>query len=61
VYGTHIKTLITDNRTIAGINYNEQYECAWDPMILTNYIIHISILKILWTFGLIMAYSGRNQ
>ena len=39
------KTLITNNTTVAGINYKEQYKCEWDPMILTNYIICTSIFK----------------
>jgi len=41
------KTLPTDNTTVTGINYKEQYECEWDPMILTNNIIHTSISKFL--------------
>jgi len=41
------KPLITDNTTIAGINYKEQYKCEWDPMILMNCIICTSILKSL--------------
>jgi len=53
------KTLITDNTTIAGINDKEQYECEWVLMTLTNYVICTSILKFLWTFGQMMAYSGQ--
>ena len=41
------KTPITDITTIAGINYKEQYECEWNSMILTNYIICSRIFKIL--------------
>ena len=41
------KTPITDNTTIAGINYKEQYECEWDPMILMKCIICAGILKFL--------------
>jgi len=35
--------------------------CEWDPTILTNYTICTRIFKFLQIFGLIMAYSGRNQ
>jgi len=42
-----MKKLTTDNTTVAGINYKEQYECEWDLMILTNYVICISIFKFL--------------
>ena len=39
------KTLITNNATVAGINYKEQYKCEWDPMILTNYMYqHFEVL-----------------
>jgi len=47
MYSTHIKKLTTDNTTIAGINYEEQYKCEWDLMILTNYTIWTSIFKFL--------------
>jgi len=28
--------LTIDNRTTAGFNYNELYDCKWDTMTLTN-------------------------
>jgi len=51
---------LTTDATITGIYYKGQYECECDPMILTNYIICISILIFCYMFGLIMTYSGRN-
>ena len=39
------KTLITDNTTVAGINYKEQYKCEWDQMILTDCLICSSIFN----------------
>jgi hypothetical protein len=41
----HSYKKLTTNENISCINYKEQYECEWNPIILTNYIICIIILN----------------
>jgi len=39
MYSTHIKKLTTDNTTMAGINYKEQYECESNPLDIARIIL----------------------
>jgi len=39
--------LTTDPTTTAGVNDKELYDCKWDPMTLTNIILHTPAFKFL--------------
>jgi len=42
------------------INYKEQYDCKWDPMILTNNTLYTPALNFYKYFGLMIACIGRS-
>jgi len=46
MYNIYVK-LTVENTTTAGIIYKELYHCKWDPMTLTNDILHTAAFMFL--------------
>jgi len=43
-----------EQNTTLGINYEELYECKWDPMTLTNNTLYTLAFKFYKSFGPMM-------
>jgi len=49
-----------ENKTTAGINYKELYDCIWDGLALENNTLCTPAFIFSNNIGLMMACTGRN-